>query len=147
MRIRPAGISDLPAIQAIARGELSRAYSFDGAVREGRCWVADAEGEVAGFAVLGAFFGRPFIELVFVSAGHRRHGVGTALVHKLRRAAVGKQVFTSTNVSNRAMQALLARAGFRPAGVIHDLDPGDPELVYVSEQENGSRRRTSNFCG
>jgi hypothetical protein len=29
------------------------------------------------------------------------------------------------------MQALLAKLGYRLSSVIHDLDPGDPELVYV----------------
>lgn len=29
------------------------------------------------------------------------------------------------------MRSLLSAAGFEPSGVIHNLDPGDPELVYV----------------
>jgi len=28
---------------------------------------------------------------------------------------------------------VLARFGFGPSGVIHNLDPGDPELVYCSD--------------
>jgi hypothetical protein len=28
------------------------------------------------------------------------------------------------------MQALLEKAGFESSGVIHNLDAGDPELVY-----------------
>jgi ribosomal protein S18 acetylase RimI-like enzyme len=140
MRIRPAGISDLEAIQAIdpvARHDSSRTRLIERAVRDGRGWVADAGAGVAGFALLGTFFGRPFIELVCVAEGSRRRGVGTALVHELRQAAGGGQVFTSTNVSNRPMQALLTCAGFRLAGVIHDLDPGDPELVFVSGGAKG----------
>ena len=40
-------------------------------------------------------------------------------------------MFTSTHASNLPMQALLAKSGFEPSGIIHNLDPGDPELVYV----------------
>ena len=29
------------------------------------------------------------------------------------------------------MRALLERCGYRPSGKIDNLDPGDPELVYV----------------
>jgi hypothetical protein len=29
------------------------------------------------------------------------------------------------------MQSLLAKLGYQLSGVIHELDPGDPELVYV----------------
>ena len=31
------------------------------------------------------------------------------------------------------MQALLEKAGFESSGVIHNLDVGDPELVYVKQ--------------
>jgi len=42
------------------------------------------------------------------------------------------KLFTSTNLSNLPMQSLLVRRGYRLAGVIHYLDEGDPELVYVT---------------
>jgi transketolase N-terminal domain/subunit len=41
------------------------------------------------------------------------------------------RIFTSTNHANHAMRALLVRAGWIESGVIHNLDPGDPELVFV----------------
>ncbi len=41
------------------------------------------------------------------------------------------KLFTSTNLSNLPMQSLLIQRGYRLAGIIHDLDEGDPELVYV----------------
>lgn len=40
------------------------------------------------------------------------------------------KLFTSTNLSNLPMQALLTKLGYRLSGVIHNLDDGDPELVY-----------------
>jgi hypothetical protein len=30
------------------------------------------------------------------------------------------------------MQALLARLGYKLSGVIHALDEGDPELIYMN---------------
>ncbi len=41
------------------------------------------------------------------------------------------KLFTSTNQSNQPMQQLLDALGYLPSGVIHNLDPGDPELVYM----------------
>jgi hypothetical protein len=41
-----------------------------------------------------------------------------------------EKLFTSTNLSNLPMQSLLAKRGYKLSGVIDNLDPGDPELVY-----------------
>ena len=41
-----------------------------------------------------------------------------------------EKIFTSTNLSNFPMQALLAKLGYKLSGVIHNLDEDDPELVY-----------------
>jgi len=38
-----------------------------------------------------------------------------------------------TKLSNHRMQRLLSRCGFVAFGFIGDLDPGDPELVYVQQ--------------
>jgi hypothetical protein len=40
------------------------------------------------------------------------------------------RVFTSTNKSNTAMQALLRSEGWSWSGELVGLDEGDPELVY-----------------
>jgi hypothetical protein len=45
-----------------------------------------------------------------------------------------RKLFTSTNESNRAMRDLLAHAGFEPSGVVQNLDPGDPELIYFKDK-------------
>ena len=36
----------------------------------------------------------------------------------------------ATNLSNLPMQALLAKLNYQLSGVIHNLDEGDPELVF-----------------
>jgi hypothetical protein len=39
--------------------------------------------------------------------------------------------YSSTNLSNRSMQALLEKRKYILSGVLHHLDEEDPELVYV----------------
>jgi hypothetical protein len=46
--------------------------------------------------------------------------------------------FSSTNRSNRPMQALFAKVGFEPSGIVHNLDRDDPELVYYKTVEDKS---------
>ena len=79
----------------------------------------------------GTFFGHDFLELLVVTAEHRRQGVGAALVEAFVARARAAKVFTSTNASNAPMRALCERLGFVEAGTIDHLDEGDPEVVYV----------------
>jgi ribosomal protein S18 acetylase RimI-like enzyme len=98
----------------------------------GLSWMADVGGAPAGYAIVSRrFFSRPFIELLAVAPDFRRAGVGGALLEACAAAFPGESLFTSTNQSNGPMQALLAKTGFEPSGVIENLDPGDPELIYV----------------
>jgi ribosomal protein S18 acetylase RimI-like enzyme len=85
-----------------------------------------------GFAVLVyTFFSNGFIPLVVVAPLARRSHHGLALLADAERRCETTKLFTSTNRSNRAAQALFLRAGFVPSGQIENLDaPGDPELVY-----------------
>ncbi len=89
-------------------------------------------GPVIGYLALesSGFFGRDFIELVVVQEGHRRQGVGGALVASAFMAAASPTVFTSTNESNAPMRALLERDGWSLSGRLTGLDPNDPELVF-----------------
>lgn len=94
--------------------------------------VAEVGGVVAGYALLHVhFFSRAFIDLVIVDPVWRRRGIGSRLVESwCSRAEQRGEIFTSTNRSNRPMQRLLSRLGFKPCGIIHDLDPDDPERIY-----------------
>ena len=98
----------------------------------GECWVACKGGVVVGYAVLDySFYSCGFVALLMVDPGHRREGVGAALMLHLESLCETEKLFTSTNESNAPMQALLAKLGYAPSGTIYNLDPGDPELVYV----------------
>ena len=98
----------------------------------GMSWAALDAGEVAGF-VIGSrhFFNFPFVDLIVVAESERRRGVGAALMAHCEAMHDSDRIFTSTNESNAPMRALLAKAGWLPAGVVHYLDPGDPELMFV----------------
>ena len=77
------------------------------------------------------------IALLFVHRDFRRQGLGQALVAHLESICPREKIFTSTNESNLPMQRLLATQGFRPSGIIHNLDEVDPEIVYVKQLKTG----------
>jgi RimJ/RimL family protein N-acetyltransferase len=105
---------------------------IDVAIAARRCWVAEHDSAIACYGVVTAnFFNRDFIELFYVSEPTRRGGVGDALLETIERARTARRLFTSTNESNAAMRALLDRLNYRPSGTILNLDPDDPDLVFV----------------
>jgi lincosamide nucleotidyltransferase A/C/D/E len=129
---RPTDVEALLGLDEMARTDPGRARFIRGAVASGGCIVAEHGGSVVGYGVLeDSFFGQGFVSMLYVAASQRRHGVGGALLRALVRRCTTPKLFTSTNASNVPMQGLLARFGFEPSGIIHNLDPGDPELVYV----------------
>ncbi len=133
--IRRAGRSDLPALLAVdprLESDAVRARTVPLLLDAGLSWVAEAEGQAIGYVIATThFFARPFIDLVVVAEDRRRQGIGTALLAACEAAHDDDRIFTSTNESNAPMRALLAAAGYQVSGVIENLDPGDPELVFV----------------
>lgn len=132
--IRPANESDIEALcslDLIARCENDRREFIRRAVVSGTCFVAVAEEEVIGYGVLNYnFYGNGHIDMLYVHSGHRRHGAGEALLRHMESLCQTPKLFTSTNLSNLPMQALLGKLGYALSGVIHNLDEGDPEIVY-----------------
>lgn len=99
---------------------------------DGFSWAAMNDGEALGFAIVTRrFFGFPFVDLLVVAEAARRHGVGLALMAQCEADHDADRIFTSTNESNAPMRRLLAKADWSVSGVIENLDPGDPELVFV----------------
>ena len=136
--VRLARKTDLDALfelDAIAQREDCRRQFIARAVAGDQCWVAtDAENAalLLGYGVLdNSFFGQDFIPLVVVRDSARRRGVGAAIVRVLQSRSLGDKLFTSTNVSNLPMRALLGKLGFVGSGQVENLDDGDPELVFV----------------
>ena len=133
--MREATDADLPAISELdyhVRECPSRRRSLEKSISDRACIVATLGTKVVGHGVLDhSFFERGFISTLYVHSDHRRRGAGTGLVRALEARCETFQLFTSTNASNVPMQTLLTKLGYSPSGIIHNLDPGDPEIVYV----------------
>jgi hypothetical protein len=83
------------------------------------------------------FYGFPFVDLLVVAEAQRRHGVGSALMARCEADHDADRIFTSTNESNAPMRRLLEKAAWLASGRIDNLDPGDPELVFVKFRARG----------
>jgi len=134
MRIRSAVESDVTAmcgVDHIAAQEGSYRQKFLEWVEAGSAIVALVDSVVVGYAVLEyTFFSNGFIAMLMVDKDSRRHGVATALITRLEEECKTDKLFTSTNESNKPMQALLQSLSFEPSGIVYNLDEGDPELFY-----------------
>jgi GNAT superfamily N-acetyltransferase len=100
-------------------------------IAAGECFVAELDGEIAAYAVLHHhFFHDGMIDMLIVAAHWRRQDIARELLRYLAGQCRSEKLWTSTNLSNQPMQALLAGEGFRMSGFIEGLDDGDPELIY-----------------
>ena len=134
-RIRQAVAEDLPVLMKldqIAHNSPARVKLIQDAVQNGSAWVVETSDAIAGYGVIShGFFGRSFIELIYIDENKRLSGYGAQLVAFLECQSQSRDLFTSTNRSNSHMQHILEKLGYERSGVIHNLDPGDPEIVYV----------------
>jgi ribosomal protein S18 acetylase RimI-like enzyme len=132
--VRPAFESDIETLcsfDLIARRENERREFIRREVSSGNCFVAVKAETVIGYGVLNyTFYDTGFIEMLYIHSDHRRSGAGTALIKHLQSVCQTPKLFTSTNLSNLPMQSLLAKTDYVLSGVIHNLDEGDPEIVY-----------------
>ncbi len=133
--IRPAGLDDLAALAALdsyAPDHQTRVDEIRRWTASGECHVATLERRPTGYIVLNrSFFQQPFIEMVMVGTAFRRRGVGRRLVDYAYAFWPDERIWASANQSNLPMQSLLLRAGFQQSGVVENLDPGDPELIFM----------------
>lgn len=130
----PADVQAVLDLDEVAARDPQRMSDLKFWIDGGSVIVAAKEGRLLGYAVLDrSFFGRSFIRMVYVAASSRRLGVGRALVQTAEVQAARPRIFTSTNASNTAMQALLAGLGYTRCGEVHGLDEGDPEVFYFRD--------------
>lgn len=129
--IRVACATDLDAVLQCDHLAAARGTYLSASIDSGHCWVALESQRVAGFVIVErSFFGYEFVSLLVVHPELRRTGVARALLHNAIANCSTAKLFTSTNQSNVPAQALYLSVGFEPSGVIHNLDVGDPELIY-----------------
>ena len=135
MRIREGTPADRDAIVAfdhVAQSDPERIRFIDRILRSGTCLVAEHDETVAAYGALEyTFYEQGFVSMLYVAEPHRRQGIGRTLMQALAARCSTAKLFTSTNQSNQPMQQLLDALGYTRSGIIHNLDPGDPELVYM----------------
>jgi GNAT superfamily N-acetyltransferase len=127
---------EIVAFDHVAHADVGRVRFIDRILRSGACLVAEDDGRVIGYGSLEyTFYDHGFVSMTYVAEPERRRGVGRSIMKALAARCGTQKLFASTNQSNRAMQALLTELGYVPSGVIHNLDSGDPELVYFLDLE------------
>jgi GNAT superfamily N-acetyltransferase len=143
MELRAARVGDTNAIVAMDPGRLGTAGHVEALIQERHCLVTVERGEITGFLVLrpGHFYGRDFIDVLYVAPHRRRQGAGRALMRTAVRNAATARVFVSTNESNTPMRTLLRSEGWTPSGVLTGLDEGDPEHVFFHDVPQASAAR------
>ncbi len=122
----------LTAFDVCVRTEATRLPLIRRAHAAGGAWVAKGQNALVGYLCRTfEFYDQDFIALVVTAPAWRKRGVASALMHAAEAASRRDRIFTSTNESNAPMRALLAKRGYLASGQIDNLDPGDPELVFV----------------
>jgi len=126
----PADLAGLAEVDPILAADPQRLAEVAHAIVNHHAFVAEDLTRLLGYAILDhRFFSNGFVELLVVHPGHRRAGVGSALMRHARTVCRTPKLFTSTNASNEPMQTLLDRLGFRRCGTIDALDEGDPRAI------------------
>ncbi|WP_433750655.1 N-acetyltransferase family protein [Falsibacillus pallidus] len=132
--VRKAIIDDLDYIAAIDCDVIqndSRKHILKTAIQEQKCLVGEISGKIEGFLTFHTdFFECSFISLVIVSPTARRKGLASRLIKEFIRQSPTEKVFSSTNESNTLMQKVFDSLGFKQSGIVHNLDEGDPEMIY-----------------
>lgn len=135
MEIRRALPPDAAVIiqfDEIAGLDLRRVAFIHRVIAADQCVVAVDHGDVVAYAALNyTFYNCGLVDMLYISRPFRRRGIGSALLAYLEHQCATPKLFTSTNQSNVPMQALLAKLGYRPSGVIENLDDDGPELVFM----------------
>lgn len=135
MKIRLATSEDssrLKVLDTVVAIDPARALQIENWLATDVVMVAELNSEVVGYAVFNhAFFHRGQIDMLMIHAEHRGKGIGQDLLRAIEKLCDSDKLFVTTNLSNQRMQKLLTRAGYRTCGFIDELDPGDPELVFV----------------
>ncbi|MGW2157609.1 GNAT family N-acetyltransferase [Nonomuraea sp. NPDC001699] len=136
LSVRAGGAVDAEALvvlDSVARSDGGeRRGSIERWCRDGSVLVAGTPAGLVGYCVVEyTFFEQGFVTMLMVAEAARGHGVGERLLRAAAASCRTAKLFTSTNLSNHPMQRLLQRVGWRPVGMVHGLDEGDPEVFYL----------------
>ena len=140
MKIRLAKQEDIQEIMKFdhvvrIEGRKDRRDFIKRSVLNKRCYVAVTKEKPIGYIVLeyNWFYFDAFISMLYIKDDFRRKGIGSELMKYIENKCKTEKLFTSTNHSNKAMQNLLKKLEYERSGIIHNLDPDDPELIYFKK--------------
>jgi ribosomal protein S18 acetylase RimI-like enzyme len=124
----------LKDLDTIVPTDPARAESIDRWLRDDPVLVAEVGGRVVGYGVFDhGFFGQSSVAMLMIQEEYRGQKIGEHILRRLEVFGDTPKFYVTTNQSNHRMQRLLSRMGYRLGGYIHELDPGDPELVFVKD--------------
>ena len=139
--IRKATAEDAVAIKVVdtvVPYDSSRAAYIDEWLEQDIVLVAELNSKVVGYGVFNhAFFRQSQVDMLMVDTNYRGQRVGEFLLLELEKLCDTPKFWITTNLSNHRMQRLLTRLKYRPCGYIGELDPGDPEIVFVKDMPSG----------
>lgn len=128
---RASDFETLAGLDSVAATDPGRRTEIADWLAKGHVFLAERSGMPLGYGVVSnSFFHRPMLDMLMVDTRQRRQGAASALLRHAIAQANGP-LFASTNASNQPMRRLLAKTGFRPAGMVAGLDAGDPECFYL----------------
>jgi len=135
IKIRRAEQSDaqiLKKLDTIVTIDPTRAEFIDRWLKDDIVLVAEIDNTVVGYGVFNhAFFYQGQVDMLMIHQDYRGQCIGECLMKELEKLCDTPKFFVTTNMSNHRMQKLLRKLSFRSCGYINELDPRDPELVYV----------------
>ncbi len=141
--VRLAQTSDIAALKALdsaAASDHARANAIDKWLKEDEVFLAEADaGAIIGYAVLARrrFFDYDTLQMLMVEERYRGQRIAEQLLRHVEGLVRTDKFFITTNLSNYPMQHVLRRLGYIGCGFIDQLDPGDPEIVFVKKFQNG----------
>lgn len=132
----PPDYDAIVSIDDISQVKQNRRDFIRRTIEERSAYAAISGDSILGYGVLEyTFFESGYISILLVANMYRRNGVGSLLMRHMESICAIEKLFTSTNLSNTPMQALLNKLGYKVSGFIDNLDEGDPELIYFKHQE------------
>jgi len=131
-RGQAADAAALKTLDTVVPVDPRRAASIDDWLERDVVFIAEVDDSVVGYSVFNhGFFRQGNVDMLMLHPDFRGQRIGEQLLQALEDVCDTLKLFCTTNVSNHRMQRLLSRLGFVACGFIDELDPGDPELVYV----------------
>lgn len=138
--IRPGTQEDINAltdVDSVIPNDPQRAVFIETWLGNDIVLIAELAGRVIGYSVFNhRFFHQGQVDMLMIHPDFRGRHIGEYLLKAIEEICDTPKLYVTTNLSNHRMQRLLLRMRYQPCGYIDELDPGDPELIFVKKVKN-----------